>query len=390
VSARPLALALLLTALTGCAGAYRLDEASAALRRAPRDVLRLIWERPMTTPEFLEYKPQEWASAAIDPAGGVLYIGSSAGRFLALRLRDGQELWSLKTEGPVASRPLLVPSTSTIYFGCDDGHLYAVDTRDGTLKWRYTTEGTINGQPAYADGILLFTSSEGRIYAVDASNGTWRWQYDRESPEGFTIQGYAGVTVSGSTVYTGFADGVLVAMKIYSGDVIWTRSLASGKAQFTDVDSTPVLSHGVLLATSYATGLYALAPDTGSIRWQFPVEGASTPAVQGDTIYLSAPKAGLIALDFDGRTRWRQGITKGVPSRPLVVGSYVFLTGTESGLHAASAVNGELLQYFDPGGISAPPSAAGGILATLTNAGRLYAFQIVRRQAPAASATRRQ
>jgi len=374
-------LAVVGAATVGCAGAYRLDEAPLTLRRAPRAVLRLRWERPMARREFLDYKPQEWASAAVDPTSGILYAGSSAGRFLALRVDDGREVWAVQTEAAISSQPLLLPRLHTVYFGADDGHLYAVDTRNGHVKWRYATEGTINRAPVFADGVLLFTSSEGRIYAIDARTGGWRWQYDRESPEGFTIQGYAGVAVRGGTAYTGFADGHLVAMKVHSGDVIWTRAL-SGKSQFNDVDATPVLAGDLLLATNYSGGLYGISPENGSIRWQFPIEGASTPSVRGNSIFIAAPKAGLIALDLSGHQRWRQAVARGVPARPLVVGPYVFLTGSESGLVAASARDGELLQTFDPGhGISAPAQAAGGTLTVITDEGHLYAFQIAPGQA---------
>lgn len=369
-----LALALAST-LSSCGAAnYRLDEPLAQRVVAPREVLRLRWRRSLVTREFMDYRPQEWASAAIDR--GVIYVGSSRARFEAIDARDGRVIWGVRTEAGVASTPLL--AAETVYFGAGDGKVYAVERATGRVRWTYATQGTIDRAPVLADDrILLFTSSEGRIYALDAKTGAWRWQYDREAPEGFTIQGYAGVALRGGIAYTGFSDGMLVALKVYTGDVVWTRSLAGGKTQFVDVDTTPVFDGDSLLAASYAGGVHALAPDNGSVRWQYPVEGASDLLIHGSSIYLTAPRVGLMALDRTGRLRWRQAVALGVPSRPVPFGDYLLVTGTETGLYVVRRDEGELLQYFDPGhGMSAAPAAGSGLVVALSNQGQLYAFSL--------------
>lgn len=360
--------------LPACARNYRLEGGGGAA--PPRGVFNLLWQRKLVKHGFLSFRPQEWASGVIDGQGR-LYIGSSAGQFMALEAGSGKLLWSVKTQGAISSRPHLDAKSGMLYFGGDDGRMYAVDAKRGTVKWKYGTQGTINREPVLAEGFVLFATSEGRIYALDAATGKWRWQYERELPEGFTIQGYAGVAVKGSTAYTGFADGTLVALKVFSGDVVWTRSLTGGKSQFVDVDTTPVIVGDLLLAASYASGVYAISADTGSVRWQHPVEGATAVAIHRDRVFFAAPEVGVVALDMSGRLIWRQSVPKGVPSVPVAEGPYLFLTGTETGLFAVAASDGSLLQYFDPGhGISAPPAVGAGYLSTLSNQGRLYVFRI--------------
>ncbi len=372
---KPLWIPLLLAGAAGCAGSYRLDDTHIS-KLPPSQVISLRWQMKLVRHNIMDFRPQEWSSAAIDQRG-TIFIGSSAGKLMAVRGVDGKKLWQLKVNGGISSKPLYHGPSSTLFFGADDGRLHAVDARTGVQRWSYATKGTIKSCPVYAEGTLLFTSSEGRLYALDAKTGEWRWQYDREIPEGFTIHGYAGVAVKGRVAFTGFADGTLVALKIHSGDVLWTRSLSGGSNRFMDVDSTPVVAGEQLLATSYASGVYALSPDTGSIMWQYPVEGASNLAVYKRTVFFSAPKQGLVALDLTGRSRWRQAIAKGVPSMPVLSGPYLFLTGTESGIYAASARTGALLQYFNPGhGISAEVTVGGNTRVVLSNYGWLFVFEI--------------
>jgi outer membrane protein assembly factor BamB len=374
--------------LAACAGNYRLDRGQEGYG-APRAVLQLRWQKRLVHHDILSYRPQEWAAATFGPrrrsAGqvkrgtpgqAIVLVGSSARSFAAFGAR-GEQLWRFETGGTVSSVPWYNPRNKIVYFGCDDGKLYAIDALTGKVRWTYKTKGTIVHPPAYHDGVLLFTSSENRIYGLDADTGRWRWQYDRAAPEGFTIQGYAGVLVVGAKAYTGFADGVLVALKPSTGEVIWTKSLAGGRRRFVDIDTTPVLADGKILTASYASGLYALSPDTGSVAWSYPQVGIAAITASSYGPFIVAPRAGLVALNNKGQQRWRQAYPKGVPAEPLIAGPYVIIGGTESGLAVAEARTGRLLQYFDPGyGISARASLEGETVAVLSNRGRLYVFDL--------------
>lgn len=367
----------MLSAGLGCAGSYRLDD-PAAFEEAPRNVIKLRWQRRLVEQGFLSYRPQEWARAAVSPEG-VIFVGSSSRRYHAFVGTTGRVLWTFDTEGAVSSASLYHQPSKTVFFGADNGKMYAVEARTGKLKWVYATQGTIRPRPTYSDGLLLFSTNEGRIYALDAGTGKWRWQYDREAPEGFTIQGYSGVAVAGLTAYAGFSDGYLVALRTTTGDVVWTRSLKGGKIKFVDVDSTPIFINGLLLTSSYSSGVFAISPENGSIIWNYPVEGASEIAVARDKIYFTAPKTGLVALDREGRQLWRQAISAGVPSRPIISDPYIFVSSTEAGLYVASSETGRLLSYFNTGyGISAVSEVVGNMLVVLANQGTLYAFQVLR------------
>ena len=371
----PAATLLLVTqAAIGCAGSYRLDDQH-PIERPAEDLLSLRWHRRLARPGIFDLRPQEWATAAIADDQTV-FIGSTGERFVAIA-KDGRLRWSYKTRGAISAAPLYDASRQTVYFGADDGSLRALDARDGSLRWQYRTQGTIFRAPVLAGATLLFTSSENRIYALDATSGRWRWQYDREAPEGFTIFGHAGVLVDGETALTGFSDGVLAALKVRSGEVLWTRSLAGDGERFVDIDATPVKVDGVAVTANYATGVHAVALDNGSVRWRFPLPAASTVAYAAGRIYVSAPRAGLVCLDTRGKQLWRQAMPAGVPSPPRVAHGYVLVSGTDSGLAVVSAADGELLQYFDPGhGISGGAALGQDSVAVLNNVGRLFFLRL--------------
>jgi outer membrane protein assembly factor BamB len=344
---------------------------------AAESVLSVVWRMRLTSPDILEYKPQEFAAAATD--GTRVFIGSRGGRFYALRVSDGARLWEKKIDAGVSARPLYLDAEKLVYVGGDDGAMYALDPVTGKQRWVYHTKGPIQGVPVFDDGALYFTNGENRVYCLDAHDGTWRWQYDREAPESFTIHGFAAPLVYGGRVYCGFADGYLATLNAKTGDVIWARSLAGEATRFVDVDSTPVIVDGVLYVTSYSGGVYALEPADGAVKWRFEAEGAGTVRVADGRIFFGAAKGGLHCLDDKGRLVWRQALAaQGGLSTPLLVGDRLLLvSASEGGTYVVDRRRGKLLQFFGPGdGVTAEPVSDGKHVYVLTNAGFFYAFTL--------------
>jgi outer membrane protein assembly factor BamB len=342
---------------------------------APIAVFDVRWRRHLTEEPLLEYKPQEFAAATSD--GRRVFVGSSQGEFYALAPRDGSILWKSKT-GPIGGEPTVVDELGLVFVGAEDGNLYALDAATGRQRWAYATKGPIDSHPAYADGMLFFTTGENRVYGLDALRGTWKWQYDRESPESFTIRGYASPFVLGDRVYVGFSDGYLATLKAQTGDVIWNRSLAGDATRFVDVDSTPFFYGGTLFVSSYAGGVYGIDPKEGSVKWHYDIEGAGSVRVAEDRIYFTAAKGGLHCLDLSGRLLFRQSIGGGGElSSPLVIRSYVLTTSAKGGLYVADAVTGRLYQYLAPGhGITGAATADQNQVYFLSNGGYLYALAL--------------
>ncbi|HEX4458135.1 MAG TPA: PQQ-binding-like beta-propeller repeat protein [Polyangia bacterium] len=345
---------------------------------APVDVLQVRWRRHLTEDPLIEYKPQEFARAATD--GKRVFIGSSGGVMFALDVHDGQKHWDHKLGGSISGQPRFVADTGLVYVGCDDGILYALDAITGETRWTYKTRGPIASTPVFANDLLYFTSGENRVYALDARSGKWKWQYDREAPEAFTIRGYPAPLVLNGRVYVGFSDGYLACLAAASGDVTWARSLAGEATRFMDVDSTPLYYRDTLFVSAYSSGVYALDPKDGSTKWRYDVEGAGSVTGKGGRLYFTAAKAGLHALDMDGRLLWRQSLSEGGElSEPTLVNRYVLVSssGATGGTYIADAASGRLYQFFFPGhGVSSAPMSDGKNVYVLSNGGYFYALAL--------------
>jgi outer membrane protein assembly factor BamB len=379
------ALVLALAAGAGCARVpfQRAD----AMRAEPieplgEDRISLHWKY-VTADRRTEVEPQEFAPAAV--SADTVYVGSASGTFYALRAATGALRWRKKI-GAVASAPL--PAGTLLYVGTSDGVLLALDAQTGAEQWRYQSRGPIQQTPVATTDLVVFANEADQVVAVDAITGKFKWQYKSETPEEYTLRGHAGVAIDGDLIFTGFANGILVALRKDSGSVAWSTSLKADADRFMDVDATPIVIGDRVYASSSSGGVYALDKTTGLIRWRVPFWDAALPsstgnvgglASDGKTLYVSVADLGTYAIELTGNVIWRVGSRGGgEPAQPVIWNELLLYSLAGAGLFIADKKTGETLEYFDPGdGISARPTVTGnGQLFVMSNRGILYAFDL--------------
>ena len=345
----------------------------------PAGIAQIRWRTELHQHGLFEATPEECATGAL--VGQQVVIGSRAASIVAVSADHGAIQWATAASGGIDSQARFDSAHNQIYVGADDGTMYALDPSSGKVRWSYRAKGAIERAAEVGGDAVYFATAADRVIALDAATGKWRWQYERETPEGFTIHGYAGPKLFGDDVLAGFSDGYLVSLNGASGEVVWARSLASASDQFVDVDSTPTIVGSVIYASSYSGGLYALAAKDGVVQWRVGIEGVSAVRLAGQRLYFAAPRQGLHAADLEGHILWRQGLTQaGDLTVPMVVGPYLVFSGSRAGLFIVDRDNGKLLEIFNPGGgVCASPTldASGTRLYVLSNGGSLYALDLV-------------
>jgi len=341
----------------------------------------------VTSDRSTEVKPQEFAGvAALEE---YVWGGAAGGRFFGLDAVNGRVRWS-KQLGSVSSQPTVLKlATSTVlFFGTNDGELLSVDGDTGAVLWRFATRGSILRPPVLANGLVVFSNEADQVYALDAKTGEFRWNYKGETPEEYTLRGHSGVTVVGDLVFTGFASGTLVALRLTTGSVAWLTTIKGDADRFIDVDATPVAVGDTVYVTSSSGGVWAIDQATGLVRWRTPLQGNTASqsngaigglASDGERLYVAAADLGIYALDLDGNVLWRQGTRGGgEPATPQIAGDMLIFALTGAGLYIVDKRTGALLEYFDPGdGISADPVVVDARdLYVISNRGILYAFDL--------------
>lgn len=380
------------------------------------ETARAVWSidfvQQFTVPEPFRYQTEEYGSAAADPSRGLVYVGSRDGTLLALEDERGEVVWESDIGGGLSSVPILVvvdlelglgheplpgEQPDWLITGTDDGALVAVDLETRTVVWRYRTGGLVRRPAIIGDGVVHFANSRDQILAVDLLGGEWVWEFDGEFQKDFTVYGRAGLAYlpAGSSdgsaegamagvIYTGLADGKVIAIDAASGSTKWIESLApvDGQGLFVDIDTTPVIvpERGELLVANQTSGVFALGLADGSQRWNTPIRAVgSLAAAPGGLVLAASSLEGLFALEPDGRVRWHQQLDPGSLATPLVVDATVIVAHSDVGLLAYATANGELLGYlFNGSGSSGQPSfdpVLGRVYAS-SDRGWLYALRL--------------
>jgi len=207
---------------------------------------------------------------------------------------------------PVVSRRA-VASSGRLEDG-DEGRVDAFDPDTGERLWRSGIEEptglAVDGERVYAG-----RRRPGRVLAFDVESG------DREWTAGVRNRA-SSIAPAGETVYV--ANGSLAAIDATDGTVRWEREGVD------DVDFTVTVAPSDLLAATrdgvfFAddTGVVALSPADGSVRWRWRADGEGSdgwewttagPYPHDDRIYVGDSERGRIAaIDADtGEPAWER------------------------------------------------------------------------------------
>jgi outer membrane protein assembly factor BamB len=310
-----------------------------------------------------------------DAAFDVVYFGSNDGALYAVHASDGALVWRYDSGAEVGRRPVLVGET--IYFANAADNLFAIDRRSGATRWHVHRTPALGMEisgyagPAFDRGTVFFAFSDGHVGAYDAHDGSERWPpVDLSAEAEQSAAGSEGLRyldvdttpvpddlgAQGRVVFVASYAGGLFAMDQERGVPVWKNDKVTGVTDLTlwrerahpanvaGPDYVPggpeVPAIELLLASSGATGIWALDPATGRAIWRIPIpEGGVT---------APAPVAGALLV---GTTRY--------------------------GAFLLSARDGRPIDGIDLGtGFSQTPASFGNRAYVLTNGGTVLALQV--------------
>jgi outer membrane protein assembly factor BamB len=185
---------------------------------------------------------------------------------------------------------------------------------------------------------------------------------------------YASPVVGRNTVYVATKAGSLVALALASGDELWRADVGDYVAR-----STPALDEDTLYVTAgYA--LIALDAETGKERWSVPLRfaGACSPVIAGDRVVVATQEGHVSAfVKTSGEEIWHYRNDNLLFSSPAVAEGVVVIadeTGQVTGIEARTGR--ELWQESVQGDVFATPAIAAGVVYVATTEPSLVAFDV--------------
>jgi outer membrane protein assembly factor BamB len=322
------------------------DEVSLHVLAVDAESGEILWNKALFSPgdEEARIRHAKNGLASCTPVieDGIVYAHFSHMGTAALKLADGEVLWTQKIEyKPVhgtGSSPVVVDGLVVFHAdGAENPTLVALDKQSGEIKWRVKRNQEVKRTFSFSTPLVLeidgrtqiVSQASGMVGAYDPADGSLIWKVTYG--EGYSV--VPRPVYSNGLIYvaTGFDQASLLAIRpdgakgdVTKTHVVWEEDRYIGK--------TPCFVAG-------GEHLY-LVDDTGSVtcrdgksgklKWREKAPGnfSSSPVLAGDKLYLStedgvsyvmevSPRAGKVITEVDMGDR--------IFASPAIVDGAVFI-----------------------------------------------------------------
>ncbi len=314
-------------------------------------------------------------------ANGLIYSVDANAKVTATRASNGDTVFTRKLKSSGKSGI----GTNGQQLALVDGHanLFMLDSQNGNVLWQVPVHNQVLATPVMTADTTYLKTIDGVIAAYRNSDGAMLWSYNHGSPT-LVLRAGSAVLLDGDTLYAGFADGVVVALDNRTGNELWQQVIANPNGfaeieRMVDIDSTLVLTNGVLFAATYQGQLAALNSHSGAILWQTPLSAYANIALVNNAVIVPEADGTLTAFNrVNGHVLWQQKHLAWRFLTGLTVMKQNLLFGDKEGyVHWVQAATGQYLNHVQPSKnpLYSSPLVVDDTVYSLDSAGKLAAIK---------------
>jgi len=311
---------------------------------------------------------------------GAVYAASSDGRLVRFNPVSGKEEGSTDTKHRLSGG--IGTGEGLLLVGTFKGEVLAYDRENGKSLWTAQVSSEVLSPPRAAGGMVVVRAGDGRIFGLEAGTGKRKWAYQGATPS-LTVRSFAGVMISGSTVYAGFAGGKLVTINLANGVAGWEAAVARPRGateleRIADITSLPVIDEQQVCAVAYQGRIACFEIGTGNQIWAKDVSSNAGLVMDNHYVYVSENRGSLSAYDKrDGTSIWKQELLNGLRlSPPLLHGDHVVVGDSQGHVNIIKSDNGAMVarSASDDSAIITPAVSLPDGFVVQTRKGGVFAF----------------
>jgi outer membrane protein assembly factor BamB len=271
------------------------------------------------------------------------------------------------------------------------GVVHALDAKTGANVWSHDIGVPIVNAPVVSGGRVFVSTHDNHFYALAEADGRQLWTH-QGIPESAGVMSSTSAAVSGEFVIAPYTSGELYALQVQNGTVAWSDVLShSGQvtalSELDDIAGRPVIDRDVVYGISHSGVMAAIRLSTGDRIWSRDIGGTQTPLAAGDYVYVITGDDNLICLTAkDGKIRWTHQLPMWEDpdnqqrpitwTGPLLVSDKLITTSSDGYLEALSPFTGQLLGRVEiDGGTNVAPVVADGTVYLYTDDAEIEALR---------------
>ena len=314
--------------------------------------------------------------------GNQILLSDEKGKLVAINKSSGKQIWHFSEKMNFSGSAAY--GDHQVYIGTSDANVLAINAQTGKLIWQHTVSDQIVGKPAYAKHIVVVKTLDGKLFGLRSSDGKQLWNYDEGNPE-LVLKGESDPVIVNGKVISGFPDGKMVVLNLETGNLVWEAQVADSQgfstlARMVDINTTPVVSAGLVYVGTYQGNISAYALSTGHRVWEHKISTYSGLTVDGSNVYVTDADGVLWAFNKKaGTVNWNQKALKHyMLSGPTAYKKYVALGDNIGNLQLFMKKDGEAIARIKVSSkpIYAAPITDGKILYVFSSDGKLSAMRV--------------
>ena len=320
-------------ALVGCSSAPERPEPTELDRIDDKVALSIQWNEDLGA--SAEQTAMLWPAVQGDR------IYAAAGETLMALDAAGSVVWEQSLEQPVSGGVTAIGNQVVLSDAM--GSIRAFNSANGQATWSWDWgRETIVPATAGQNGLLVRSTDESVALIDFQGNPLWQRQ---GTPARLAYRGQARpLAVDGGYVLPNDS-GEVMALLAQDGLNAWRRSLAGVRGELVDLDASPVIAANSIIIGGAQTGLSALDPASGSVRWDVEVFSLLPLATDEQAIYATDLDGQVVAVNAaSGEILWRQtGLKFRFPSGPIATDAGIMVVDSLGVGHLLDTQNGAFI-----------------------------------------------
>jgi outer membrane protein assembly factor BamB len=247
------------------------------------------------------------------------------------------EKWTVLA-GDAVRGAAVASASGAVFFGSDDGFVYCIGD-SGLQLWNYSTGSEVRQTPVLTDSTIVVGTFAGDVIALAADTGLPRWS--RQLPGGGEVSAAPSASFDGKTVFFGTSSGLMFAIHVDSGSILWNFSTLA-------VVNDPACTDAMIIFGSNDGDVRALSAVTGQLLWRFstPSFVKAAPLIVEQLVVIGCANGHVYAVSANnGSLVWDAALstTSPVLTSPKAVGADYAVVGCNDGfVYALNSKNGSI------------------------------------------------
>lgn len=287
-----------------------------------------------------------------------LFFLDAKGNVISFDLKKNKGIWkkniSLKNDNNHNLGGGVAIHSDKVIINSPYGEVIALDKKNGAIVWKKNIGIPFRAAPTIFDNKIFSLALNNQLIVLNAEDGSLHWEHQGIF-NNTTLISSPKVAINDNIVIVPYSNGDFFGINIANGKELWRNSFIDIKVKetsnsFTDIDGFPVIKKNIVIMTSAIGKVASINMKTGNRLWEKNLFSSTTPAVNGNSIFVINSNRDLICLDINsGGIRWKKRLIESRQAKlteiwhaPVIINNKLVLVGGDRKLLIVDPITGEI------------------------------------------------